>query len=113
VIQKSDWPDFPRFMVAVARKFVTVRSPEDGHDGLTVFWTKSAARKVARRTPGAIVVEATPEMFVEAIHQAHERGVPWLYIGSELGNSVDFQRVRLAVALGQYARDGQHRHGEE
>ncbi len=26
---------------------------------------------------------------------------------------VNFKRVRLAVALGQYARDGQHRHGEK
>lgn len=52
-------------------------------------------------------------MFVEAINKAHEMGVPWLYVGSELGNGVDFRRVRLAVALGQYARDGQHRHGEE
>jgi len=36
-----------------------------------------------------------------------------LYIGSELGSSVDFQRVRLVMALGQYARDGQHRHREK
>ena len=50
-------------------------------------------------------------MFVEAIHKAHERGVPWLYVGSELDGGVDFQRVRLAVALGQYASDGQHWHG--
>ena len=51
-------------------------------------------------------------MFGEAIHKSHERGVPWLYVGSEFGNGVDFQRVRLAVALGQYARDGQHWHGK-
>jgi len=52
-------------------------------------------------------------MFMEAINKAHEMGVPWLYIGTELGSDVDFRRVRLAVALGQYARDGQHRHEEK
>ena len=44
--------DFPRFMVAVARNFITVRSPEARQNGLAVFWTTAAARKVARRTPG-------------------------------------------------------------
>ena len=73
--------------------------------------TKAAAKKVARSKPGAVVVEATPEMFVEAI-KTHKMGVPWLYIGTELGDGVDFQRVRLALALGQYARDGHHWHGE-
>ena len=29
------------------------------------------------------------------------------------GLGVEFQRVRLALILKQYARDGQHRHGEE
>lgn len=48
---------------------------------------------------------------MEAIYKAHERGVPWLYVGSELDGGVDFKRVRLVVALGQYARDGQHGHG--
>lgn len=47
-------------------------------------------------------------MFVEAVHKANEMGVPWLYIGSELDGNVDFKRVRLRVALGQYAKDGQH-----
>ena len=33
--------------------------------------TKSAAKKVARNMPGtAVIVEATPEMFVEAINKA-------------------------------------------
>lgn len=106
--------DFPRFMVAVNRKFITMPSPKDGQDGLAIFWTKAAAKKVARHTPGAaVIVEATPEMFVEAIKKALTMGVPWLYIGTELGDGVDFQRVRLAVPLGQYARDGQHRHGEK
>ena len=103
---------YPRFMIAVARKISTIRSPNNGQDGLAVFWTKSAAKRVARSKPGTVVVEATPEMFVEAIKKAHEMGVPWLYIGTDLGNGVDFLRVRLAVALGQYVRDGQHRHGE-
>ena len=58
-----------RSMVAIARKFITVRSSEDGQEGLAVLWTKAAARKIARRTPGAVVVEATPEMFVEAIQK--------------------------------------------
>jgi len=111
--QGTEWPDFPRFMIAVARIVSTIRSPTDGQEGLAVFWTRATAKRVARSKPGAVVVEATPEMFVEAIRIAHERGVPWLYIGTELGNGVDFQRVRMAVALGQYAKDGQHRHGEE
>ncbi len=78
--QNAEWPDYPRFMIAAARKVSTIRSPKDGQEGLAVFWTKSAAKKVARRTPGTtVIVEATPEMFVEAIHKAHEMGVPWLY----------------------------------
>lgn len=109
----AEWPDYPRFMIAAARKVSTIRSPKDGQEGLAAFWTKAAAKKVARSKPGTIVVEATPEMFMEAIKKAHEMGVPWLCIGSELGDGVDFQRVRLAVALGQYARDGQHRHGDK
>jgi hypothetical protein len=72
---------------------------------------RSSLERMSDEELGRIsVVEATPEMFVEAINKAHERVVPWLYVGRELGNGVDFQRVRLAVALGQYARDGQHRH---
>jgi len=108
---EESWPDFPRFMIAVARIVSTIRSPTDGQDGLAVFWTTAAARKVARRTLGAVVIEATPESFVEAIREAHERGVPWLYIGSEQNDRVFFEKVRLTIALGQYARDGQHRHG--
>ena len=109
----NDLPDFPRFMIAAARKVSTIRSPKDGQEGLVVFWTKAAAKKVARSKPGTVVVEATPEMFVKAIHKAHEMGVPWFYIGTELGDGVEFQRVRLTVALGQYAHDGQHQHGEK
>lgn len=109
---ETDWPDYPRFMVAVPPNVSTIRSPVDGQEGLAVFWTRAAAMRVARTKPGTIVVEATQEMFMDAIRKTHEMGVPWLYIGSELGSSVDFQRVRLVMALGQYARDGQHRHGE-
>jgi len=105
--------DAPRFMIAAARKVSTIRSPKDGQEGLAAFWTKAAAKKIARSKPRTIVVEVTPEIFVEAIKKAHEMGVPWLYIGTELGSGVDFRRVQLAVALGQYARDGQHRHGEK
>jgi hypothetical protein len=116
VTPKNDVPGdiaFPRFMIAVPPNVSTIRSPIDGQEGLAVFWTRAAAKRVARTKPGAIVVEATPEMFMDAIKKTHEMGVPWLYIGSELGSSVDFQRVRLMMALGQYARDGQHRHGEK
>lgn len=108
---ETDWPDHPRFMIALPPNVSTIRSPIDGEEGLAVFWTSAAAKRVARTKPGTVVVEATPEMFMESIHKTHEMGVPWLYIGSELGDSVDFQKVRLVVALGQYARDGQHRHG--
>lgn len=101
--------DCPRF--AVARMSITFRSPDDGQDGLAAFWTGAAARKVVRRTPGAVVVEATQEMFVEPILKAHERGVPWLYVGSDLPVGVDFRRVPLAMAVGQYAVGGQRRHG--
>ena len=111
-MSQEDFPAFPRFMVAVPPNVSTIRSPVDGQEGLAVFWTRAAAKRVARTKPGTVVVEATPEMFMDAIRKTHEMGVPWLYIGSELGNSVDFQKVRLAMALGQYARDGQHRHGE-
>lgn len=58
--QNVEWPDFPRFMVAVNRKFITMPSPKDGQHGLAVFWTKAAAKKVARSKPGTIVVESTP-----------------------------------------------------
>ena len=111
-MSQEDFPAFPRFMIAVPPNVSTIRSPVDGQEGLAVFWTRAAAKRVARTKPGTVVVEATPEMFMEAIRKTHEMGVPWLYIGSELGSSVDFQRVRLVMALGQYARDGQHRHGE-
>ena len=111
-MSQEDFPAFPRFMVAVPPNVSTIRSPVDGQEGLAVFWTRAAAMRVARTKPGTIVVEATQEMFMDAIRKTHEMGVPWLYIGSELGSSVDFQRVRLVMALGQYARDGQHRHGK-
>lgn len=106
--QDAERPDCPHFMIAAARKVSTIRSPKDGQEGLAAFWTKAAAKKVARSKPRTVIVEATPEMF-----KAHEKGVPGLYIGTELGSGVDLRRVRLAVALGQYARDGQHRHGEK
>jgi len=109
----SQLVEYPRFMIAVARIVSTIRSPTDGQDGLAVFWTKAAARKVARRTLGAVVIEATSEMFMEAIRIAHERGVSWLYIGTQQDDRVSFEKVRLTIALGQYARDGQHLHGEE
>ena len=35
---------------------------------MAAFWTKAAARMVACKKPGTIVVEATPEMFVEAMN---------------------------------------------
>ena len=98
MIQNSDIPDtptpYPRFMVAVANKVVTLPSPKDGQHGLAVFWTEAAAKRVARKTPGeAVIVEATPEMFVEALNKAHQMGVPWMYIGDELAAlSVIFHR---------------------
>ena len=57
------------------------------------------------------MVEATQVMFVEAVHETHEMGVRWLYVGSDLPVGVDFRRVPLAMAVGQFAVDGQHRHG--
>lgn len=107
-------PDaFPRFMIAAARKVSTIRSPTDGQEGLAVFWTRAAAEEVAHTKPGTVVVEATKEMLGEALYKAHEMDVPWLYIGSDLDDRVRFDRVRLALLLGQYAGDGQHRHGEK
>lgn len=52
-------------------------------------------------------------MFLEAIKKAHNMVVPWLYTGTELGDGVEFRRVRLTVAFGKYARDWQHRHGDK
>ncbi len=111
--RNSNWPDFPRFIIADPPRVSTIKSPVDGEDGLAVFWSKAAAKRVARTNRGTVVVEVTPQMFVEAIHKANEMGVPWLYIGNERDGRVYFERVRLTVAQGQYARDGQHRHGEE
>ena len=99
---KNDWPDFPRFMIAVPPNVGTIRSPEDGQEGLAVFWTRPAALRVARSKPETEVIEATPEMFVEAIKKANEMGIPWLYIGRELGRNVDFQKVPMTVAVGGY-----------
>lgn len=110
--KKSNWPDYPRYMIADPPRVSTIKSPVDGEDGLAVFWSRAAAKRVSRTNPGTVVVEVTPQMFVEAMHKANEIGVPWLYIGSEQENRVYFERVRLTVALGQYARYGQHRHGE-
>ena len=104
--------EFPRFMIAVDEKIITIRSPKDGQDGLAVFWSEAAASKVARRTTEAVVIEATQEMFVVAVKKSHEMGVPWLYIGTDLEVGVEFERVRLVMALGLFAFDGQHRHGE-
>ena len=87
---KADHASFPRFMIAAARKVSTIKSPKDGQEGLAVFWSRAAAKRVARSKPGTVVVEATPEMFVEAIHKAHARGVPWLYVGREQDGGVDF-----------------------
>ncbi|MGE3408648.1 MAG: hypothetical protein AB7I37_17650 [Pirellulales bacterium] len=103
--------DFPRFMVVAGTKAVTIKSPVDGEDGLVACWTEAAAEMVAQKTPGAVVVRATPEVFVAAIREAHKMGIPWLYFGKELGNGVDFTKVRVSMALGLYAKDGQHRHG--
>ncbi len=47
-----DPADFPRYMVAVNRKFITMPSPNDGQHGLAVFWTRAAAKTIARHTPG-------------------------------------------------------------
>jgi len=90
----SQLVEYPRFMIAVARIVSTIRSPTDGQDGLATFWTRDAARKVACRTPGAVVVEATQE--------------PWLYIGTENGGRISFQRISFVVVLRQFARDRQH-----
>jgi len=62
-----DPDDFPSFMIVAGTKAVTIKSPTDGDDGLVMCWTKAAAEKVARRTPAAVVVEATTEMLVEAM----------------------------------------------
>lgn len=99
---ETDWPDFPRFLISVPPNVSTIRSPIDGQEGLAVFWTRAAALRVARTRPGTDVVDATPDMFMDSLWKAHDM--------SELGSTVDFQRVRLVMALGQYARDGQHQH---
>ena len=113
--QKGTSPEeadsFLGFMIVVGTKAVTITSPEDSEQGVVMCWTKAAAEKVARRTPAAVVVRATPEMFVAAIREAHRIGIPWLSFGKELGNGVDFTKVRISMALGLYAKDGQHRHG--
>lgn len=102
--------NYPRYMVVVGTKAVTTKSPHDGQEGLVVCWTRSAAEKIARKTPGASVVNATEEMELAAIHEAYRMGVPWLHVGTDLGPGVDFKRVRLAILVKQTAFDGQHRH---
>lgn len=99
--QPPDPDDFPRFLVVAGTKAVTIKSPEDGEQGLVVCWTEAAAEKIARKTPGAVVVRATPEMFLKAMREAHRMGIPWLYHGNELGDGVDFTKVRLSMALTQ------------
>ena len=61
-----------------------------------------------------------PSLHGRRYHEVHQctvagrrPGRAWLHGGSEMDRGVDFQRMRLDVALGQYARDGQHRHGEQ
>lgn len=103
--------DFPRFMVVAGTKAVTIKSPTDGEDGLVMCWTETAAKHIAQKTPGAVVVRATPEMFVTAIRKAHKMGISWLYFGKELGDGVDFTKARIVMALGLSVKDGQHRHG--
>lgn len=71
----SQLVDFPRFMIAVPPNVSTIRSPIDGQEGLAVFWTRAAAMRVARTKPGTVVVEATPEIFMDAIRKTHEMGV--------------------------------------
>jgi hypothetical protein len=108
----DDNNDLPRWMVAAFGKFVTLRSPEDHQDGLVICYSEAAAERIARKTPGGVVVEATPEMIVAAYRGAHRMGVPFVYFGRESGNDVYFTRLRLDLALGQFVKDGQHRHGK-
>jgi hypothetical protein len=99
-------------MVAASGKFVTVRSPHDHQDGLVICYSEEAAERIARRTPGGVVVEATPEMTVAACREARRMGVPFVYFGRESGDGVYFTKLRLDVGLGLAANDGQHRHGD-
>ena len=77
--------------------------------------SKEAAEYIARKTPGAVVVEVTPEMFVAACRSAFEMGVPYLLTGNLLGEGVDFRRTPLVMVVGprgSWAFEGQHRHGK-
>lgn len=47
--QKSNWPDYPRFMIADPPRVSTIKSPVDGEDGLAVFWSRSRLRCSWRR----------------------------------------------------------------
>lgn len=102
-------PDYPEYLIAIGTKAITIPSPQDGQDGLVACYSRRAAEIVARSMTEAVIVRATPEMFVEACRKANRIGVPYLYLGRESGDDVYFERVRLALALGQVAGDGQHR----
>lgn len=108
----AETPDLPPWLIAVAGRFITIRSLGDRQDGLAAFCTKKAGERVARSVAGAVVVETTEEMFVEACISAYKMGVPYLYIGSELAIGVDFRRVPLDMTFGPLRNalgDGQHR----
>ena len=65
-MKNSDPDELSCFLVVAGTKAVTIKSPEDGEESLVTCWTEAAAEKVARRTPAAVVVTATPKMLVEA-----------------------------------------------
>lgn len=105
-------PDYPQYLIAIGTKAITLPSPIDGQDGLVACYSRRAAEIVSRSMTEAVIVRATPEMFVEACLEAHRIGVPYLYAGRQSGDDVYFERVRLALALGQVAGDGQDRKQE-
>ena len=68
----TDHAFFPRFMIA-ARRVSTIRSSTDGQEGLAVFWSRAAAKRVARSKPGTVVVEATKEEAVAEWHATNPK----------------------------------------
>jgi hypothetical protein len=110
--QPPNDPDYPQHLIAIGTKAITLPSPIDGQDGIVACYSRRAAEIVSRKMPGAVIVQATLEMFVDACRKASRIGVPYLYLGRESDDDVYFERVRLVLALGQYAGDGQHRHGK-
>ena len=72
-MSQEDFPAFPRFMIAIPPNVSTIRSPIDGQEGLAVFWTRAAAKRVALTKPGTKVIKATPEMFMESIRKGCDR----------------------------------------